>query len=266
MGQLRLGWLRRTDRQPVHQNLCHPGAFAALRADGGIVAWGSASAGGIGSPSGTGFTRVVSNSGAFAALKADGSLVAWGDANYGATSAPSGSGFTQVFANGGAFTALKADGSITVWGNSDFGGTGAPEGSGYLTVQSSQVSDPVFRDYPASSALSAKPNLPFFANLGAQGVGARYEITAGALPAGLSLDASTGVVSGTATGTGTSTFFLSASSPAGTSSQVFQIAVDASAAPNFTSAESSLFTAGTAGTHRERDRHPHSRHLRIGRR
>ena len=144
----------------------------------------------------TGFIKVFSTSSAFAALKTDGSIIAWGNTDNGGI-APTGSGFTQVFANSGAFVAMKADGSLTSWGSSTRGGTGAtsaPFGMGFVTVQSSQVSDPAFAAFPASSALSAKSNQAFFANLGAQGVGARYEITVGALPAGLTLNATTGVL------------------------------------------------------------------------
>ncbi|CAC9433724.1 hypothetical protein, partial [uncultured Gammaproteobacteria bacterium] len=35
---------------------------------------------------------------------------------------PSGSGYTKIYSNSGAFAALKADGSIKVWGNSNRGG------------------------------------------------------------------------------------------------------------------------------------------------
>jgi hypothetical protein len=37
------------------------------------------------------------NSAAFAALKADGSIVAWGDAGHGGTGAPSGNGYTNIY-------------------------------------------------------------------------------------------------------------------------------------------------------------------------
>jgi hypothetical protein len=49
-------------------------AFAAIKADGSITAWGSAYAGGTGAPSDSGYTKIYSNAVAFAALKADGSM------------------------------------------------------------------------------------------------------------------------------------------------------------------------------------------------
>jgi hypothetical protein len=143
---------------------------------------------------------------------------------------------------------LKANGSITVWGNSDYGGTGAPAGTGFVTVQSALVSDPVFAAFPASSALSAKTNQAYFADLGAQGVGARYEITVGALPAGITLDATTGVISGTPTGSGAFPFTLVASTPLGTTAQTFALVVEGDVAPLFISVAAATFTVGTAGT------------------
>ena len=109
-------------------------AFAALKADGSIVAWGSSSDGGSGVPSGNGYTKIYSTGHAFAALKADGSIAAWGANWAGGTGAPSGNGYTKIYPNGYAFTAVKADGSITAWGGA--GGTGAPSGSGYTKIHS----------------------------------------------------------------------------------------------------------------------------------
>jgi hypothetical protein len=60
-----------------------------------------------------GYTKIHSTAYAFAALKADGSIVAWGDSSLGGTGAPSDSGYTKIYSTGGAFAAVKADGSIT---------------------------------------------------------------------------------------------------------------------------------------------------------
>jgi hypothetical protein len=57
-------------------------AFAALKADGSIAAWGGGTTR-TGPPfssiHGIGFTKIYSNARAFAVLKSDGSIVAWGD-------------------------------------------------------------------------------------------------------------------------------------------------------------------------------------------
>jgi hypothetical protein len=46
-----------------------PPAFAALKADGSITAWGNSNAGGTGAPSGSGYTKIYSTDSAFAAFK-----------------------------------------------------------------------------------------------------------------------------------------------------------------------------------------------------
>ena len=93
---------------------------AALKTS--ITAWGNNSnAGGSGAPGDSGYTQVFSTDYAFAALKADGRIKAWGANDYGGSGAPTDSGYTQVFSNNGAFAALKADGSITAWGHVTYG-------------------------------------------------------------------------------------------------------------------------------------------------
>ncbi|CAE8610321.1 unnamed protein product [Polarella glacialis] len=64
--------------------------------------------------------------GAFAAIKADGSIVAWGDADSGGDSSEIAhllmEGIVQVCGNDTAFAAIKADGNVVTWGNADNGG------------------------------------------------------------------------------------------------------------------------------------------------
>jgi hypothetical protein len=49
--------------------------------------------------SGNGYTKIYSTYAAFAALKADGSITAWGDSGYGGTGAPSGNGYIKIYSN-----------------------------------------------------------------------------------------------------------------------------------------------------------------------
>ncbi|VVM25958.1 hypothetical protein BSPWISOXPB_4842 [uncultured Gammaproteobacteria bacterium] len=135
-------------------------AFAALKADGSITAWGNPDAGGI-APSGSGYTKIYSTGSAFAALKADGSITVWGDS--GGTGAPSGDGYTKIYSTAAAFAALKADGSVTVWGDSRYGNTGAPDGSGYTKVYST---------YGAFAALKADGSITVWGDSGHGGAGA----------------------------------------------------------------------------------------------
>ena len=65
-------------------------AFAALKADGSVITWGSAESGGDSSTVrdalSSGVRQVVGNAGAFAAVKTDASVVTWGEANAGGDS------------------------------------------------------------------------------------------------------------------------------------------------------------------------------------
>ena len=108
-------------------------AFATLKADGSITAWGNSKYGGT-APSGNDYTKIYSNQQAFAALKADGSITAWG----GGSGAPAGNGYTKIYSAAYAFAALKADGSITAWGHSSYGGSGEPDGNGYTKIYSNE--------------------------------------------------------------------------------------------------------------------------------
>lgn len=112
-------------------------AFAALKKDGSLVAWGDPLYGAVGVPAGNDFVEIASSTGAFAALRRDGSIAAWGNPEFGGTGAPTGSGFLKIFSSNKAFAALDGNGKVTVWGHRDFGGIGAPIDSGYIDVYSS---------------------------------------------------------------------------------------------------------------------------------
>jgi hypothetical protein len=65
--------------------------------------------GGENTPSDKGYIEIYSTQYAFAALKADGSITAWGGSNDGGTDAPSGKGYTKIYSTWRSFAALKAD-------------------------------------------------------------------------------------------------------------------------------------------------------------
>jgi alpha-tubulin suppressor-like RCC1 family protein len=44
-----------------------------------------------------GYTKIYSTGSAFAALKADGSITAWGDSRYGSTGAPDDNGYIKIY-------------------------------------------------------------------------------------------------------------------------------------------------------------------------
>jgi alpha-tubulin suppressor-like RCC1 family protein len=99
-------------------------AFAAIKSDGSVVAWGDNRYGGT-APSGlTGVSQVYSNGTIFAALRLDGTVVDWGNkSELYDVSLPTGlTGVTQIFSTSFAFAALKRDGSVITWGASYWGG------------------------------------------------------------------------------------------------------------------------------------------------
>lgn len=103
-------------------------AFAALRSNSSVVAWGSAVSGGNGSSVGTlqDIVSVTATWSAFAALRSEGSVVAWGDATYGGTvpvEIATLRDIVSVTGSGHAFAAVRSDGSVVAWGYASKGGT-----------------------------------------------------------------------------------------------------------------------------------------------
>ena len=95
-------------------------------------------------PSGTVVQTIFSNDGAFAALRADGSVVAWGSSSKGGTTAPSSvtganSGVDEIFSTEYAFAALKTDGSVVAWGESNNGGCDSGLGDTWQSSESADV-------------------------------------------------------------------------------------------------------------------------------
>ena len=108
-------------------------AFAALKSDGSVKAWGKSSDGGSDPGITSGVIKIISTQDAFAALKSDGSVKAWGHSIRGGSDPGITSGVINIFSTHGAFAALKSDGSVQAWGNSE-GGSGAPTDTGYVNV------------------------------------------------------------------------------------------------------------------------------------
>ena len=111
-------------------------AFAALKADGSVVAWGEAKnqAKAVSEPltelqeSGV-VASIVRNDNAIAALNADGSVVAWGDKGHGGdcsmVKVQLATDVQSIYSTNSAFAALKVDGSVVAWGSSTDGGDGS---------------------------------------------------------------------------------------------------------------------------------------------
>lgn len=133
-------------------------AFAALKEDSSIVAWGRITRGGdVGSEPITGVAAVYSTRYAFAALKIDGTVQAWGDSSYGGNNTvPSTlTDVEDIFASERAFCALKRDKTIVSWS----GGDALEWARGVTNV------DTVFGNYNSFAALHTDGTVTAWNNL-----------------------------------------------------------------------------------------------------
>eukprot|EP00439_Symbiodinium_sp_Y106_P023672 s736_g2.t3 len=134
-------------------------AFAVIRSDGTVVAWGNPHFGGDCSAVQEQLQHVQSIQaalGAFAALRADGSVVTWGDPGGGGDSSSVQSqlcNVCQVQSSGLAFAAIKADGSVVTWGSPSYGGDCSAVRDQLYSVQQIQS------NYVAFAALRADGNV-----------------------------------------------------------------------------------------------------------
>ena len=142
------------------------GAFAAIRTNGSVIAWGSDSHGGDTSSVSAqldGSTRVVqlyASNGAFAALRFDGSVVTWGDLYAGGDSSAVASQLngaipvSRIVGTGSAFMAVRMDGSVVSWGDTAAGGD---SGSRSTSLQS--VVGGAMVDAPGINWLTGNDNI-----------------------------------------------------------------------------------------------------------
>ena len=77
------------------------------------------------------------NGNAFAAVKENGTVEAWGDGGYGASAESGLRGVEALCSTQFAVEAVKEDGTVAAWGSSSYGGSGVPDGlSGVKTIYS----------------------------------------------------------------------------------------------------------------------------------
>ena len=192
----------------------------ALKSDGTVVGWGSNSDGQTSVPAGlAGVTAIAAGGDHSLALKSDGTVVAWGYNGYGETSVPAGlTGVTAIAGGGYHSLALKADGTVVAWGFNGDGQTSVPAGltgvtaiaaGDYHSLAVHRVAPAFTADTPPASATvgAAYPGYTFTAT-GAPAP--TFTVASGALPAGLTLDATTGDVTGAPTQAGAATFTVRA--------------------------------------------------------
>ncbi|EOD9420193.1 Ig-like domain-containing protein [Vibrio campbellii] len=141
---------RRTEASCITDVASTFGAFAAIKSNGSVIAWGDSNAGGDSSAESSQLTGDVvslsSTIGAFAALKENGSVVAWGRGelagiqDVGGTAPPELSSVTvdALYSNYFAFVAVTDRGDLVSWGQGSFGGT-APTISNVKNIFSNKV-------------------------------------------------------------------------------------------------------------------------------
>ncbi|QEL16368.1 beta strand repeat-containing protein [Limnoglobus roseus] len=160
--------------------------------------------------------------------------------------APPGSQFTIVSAPAlsGTFAGLP-EGATVVVGTQQFtisyvGGTGHSVVLTRVAATAPTITGPTTATFFTGAA-------PSF-TVTATGSPAPTFSVAGGLPPGLSLNATTGAVTGTPTATGTFTPSITATNASGSDTKAFTFTVQAGIAPAITSAAGAMFTAGTGGT------------------
>jgi len=106
-------------------------AFALLKHNGSVVAWGDSATGGSVPSDLSNVVEIFSNPVAFVALKKDGTAVPWGDSSKGGSFLPTLTpgedpdtldNIKSVTGSAGAFVAIKTDGTVIAWGDAAYGG------------------------------------------------------------------------------------------------------------------------------------------------
>jgi alpha-tubulin suppressor-like RCC1 family protein len=229
----------------------------ALKADSTVVAWGFNTSGQSTVPAGlAGVAAIAAGNDHSLALRADGSITAWGDNTYGQTMAPAGlTGVVAIAAGGGHSFALKADGFLAAWGANYHGQSTVPAGlNGVVAMACGETHSLVLRGGSRAPVISSARRwiteaagartgtVAFSARIMATGSPTSYAATG--LPAGLTLNIATGVISGTTTQPGTFPLTVSATNASGTGSA--QVILTVIGSPFFTAMPPPVISGPTA--------------------
>ncbi|MES2659050.1 MAG: putative Ig domain-containing protein [Verrucomicrobiota bacterium] len=193
----------------------------ALKSDGSVVVWGQYFDGEawLDAAAPTGLSDVIAISAGThhaMALKSDGTVVCWGYGGDGQTAVPLGLTNVVAVAGGGFHSlALKGDGSVAGWGSNKNGQASIPNGAlGQVRMISAGLEHSLaLRQTPttplitSSAIIPGTPEVPLVHQIVVTNATPSLFAAMG-LPAGLTLDAQTGVISGTPTGATRSTIHL----------------------------------------------------------
>ena len=175
------------------------------------------------------------------ALKNDGTVVVWGDNTYGARTVPSGlTGVVAIAAGAYHSVALKQDGTVSAWGANSNGESAVPEDLNNVIALSASAGRSVALIAPAAPVLYiVSPRVTRAAAVGLHTIGEpiNYRIAAignptsyaaVGLPVGVSLNTTTGIISGVPTTPGDYSVTVTARNKFWSGSQVIQIHVTGS--------------------------------------
>ena len=152
----------------------------AIRETGDVACWGENDQGQATPPAGT-FSQISAGSAHTCGIKTDSTLVCWGDGENGQTAAPAGA-FIGLSAGDEYNCAIRSDGTVVCWGINDEGQ--APVIQLNPTVLPRAQAGVAYGQTISATALNYAVVAP------------RFDLAAGLLPTGLSLDPVTGILSG----------------------------------------------------------------------
>jgi len=198
----------------------------ALQTNGTVAAWGDNTLGQTDVP--VGLSNVVAVAAGYyhsLVLQTNGTVVAWGYNTWGQTNVPAGlSNVVAVAAGGNHSLALRADGTLVTWGSNEYGQTTIPNGLGTNTtaIACGGQHTLIAVDDGGKPKLTGKVGVAFSYQIQPAGKPKYYAI---GLPTGLTLNATTGLITGTPSATSTRSVLLGTRTTALNASQVFSLTI-----------------------------------------